>query len=217
MISIHTFVFSDFQENTYIIHDEAGEAFIIDPGCNSLAEENMLKAYVESNNLRVTRLLNTHCHIDHVFGNQFVKDTYKVQLACHANEQVILQSVPMVAQMYGIKRYIPSTIDEFLKEGDTIMLGNTALEVLFLPGHAPGHVGFLNRKDNWIISGDVLFRGAIGRTDFPYCNHQDLIQSIKQKMFTLPDDLVVYPGHFEPTTIGYEKKNNPFMKYETTN
>jgi glyoxylase-like metal-dependent hydrolase (beta-lactamase superfamily II) len=208
---LHSFVFNDFYENTYIIAS-AGEAIIIDPGCNATAEENQLKTYIESQNLKVVGLINTHCHIDHVFGNQFVKDTYDVKLQAHANEQVILQSVPMVAQMYGIKRYIDSTIDDYLKEGDTIIVGNMNLEVLFLPGHAPGHIGLLNRQENWIVSGDVLFKGSVGRTDFPLCNHQDLINSIKHKLFALPDTLTVYAGHGEPTTIGYEKKYNPFLK-----
>ena len=211
MLKIQVFTFNDFQENTYIIYEPTGKAIIIDAGCNTHHEENILKSFITQHNLQVVQLVNTHCHIDHVLGNQFVKDTYKVKMFCHANEKVILDNNAMVAQMYGLKRYVPCLPDAYLQEGDKIQLGDEELEVLFLPGHAPGHIGLLSRQGNWLISGDVLFKESIGRTDFPYCNHQDLIQSIKTKLFTLPDDLVVYAGHGEPTTIGHEKKYNPFL------
>jgi len=211
MLQVHCLTFNYFYENTYIIATEAGEAIIIDPGCLELAEENTLKAFIESHKLQLTKIVNTHCHLDHVFGNQFVKDTYKIQMYCHANEQVILDNNHLIAQMYGVKRYTPTKADAYITENDTIQIGNHVLEILYLPGHAPGHIGLYNKKDKWIISGDVLFKGSIGRTDFPFCHHQDLIDSIKNKLFALPDETIVYAGHGEPTTIGYERKNNPFL------
>lgn len=212
MLQIHCLVFNPFYENTYLIATEAGEAIIIDPGCLELEEENRLKAFIETHQLRITKIINTHCHLDHVFGNQFVKDTYKVKMYCHANEQVILEHNHLTAQMYGIKRFAPTQADGFITEGETIQVGEDTLEVLYLPGHAPGHIGLLNRKEKWLISGDVLFRESIGRTDFPFCNHQDLIDSINQKLFVLPDEVTVYAGHGQPTTIGHEKRNNPFLR-----
>ncbi len=212
MLKIHSFVFSDFRENTYLIATEAGETIIIDPGCITVAEEQTLTAFIESHHLRLTKIINTHCHLDHVFGNQFVKDTYKVKMYCHINEEVILENTEMVAQMYGVERFTPTNADHYITEGELIQIGDSTLEVLYLPGHAPGHIGLLNRAEKWLISGDVLFRESIGRTDFPHCNHQDLINSIRNKLFTLPDDIIVYSGHGVPTTIGHEKRNNPFLK-----
>lgn len=212
MLQIQCFTFNDFYENTYIVYASTGEAIIIDAGCYTSNEENILKSFIAQHNLQVVRLVNTHCHLDHVFGNQFVKDTYQVKMYCHVNEKVILDGNILMAQMYGVKRYTPCLPDEYLQEGDKIKLGDNELEVLFLPGHSPGHIGLLNKQENWLMSGDVLFRESIGRTDFPYCNHQDLISSIKNKLFILPDNVTVYAGHGEPTTIGHEKKYNPFLR-----
>lgn len=212
MIHIHSFVFSPFTENTYILSDETQEAVIIDPGCNNTQEENTLHHYIETNALKVVKLLNTHCHIDHVFGNQFVKDTYGVQLYMHRLDIPTLKANKMVAQMYGIARFVESEPDVFVEEGDTIEFGNSQLEVLFVPGHAPGHVAFLNRAQKFAISGDVLFQMGIGRYDFPGCSYPDLMHSIRHKLFLLEEDLTVYPGHGPTTTIGFEKINNPFLK-----
>ncbi|MDX2303451.1 MAG: MBL fold metallo-hydrolase [Microscillaceae bacterium] len=212
MIHIHSFVFSPFTENTYILSDETQEAVIIDPGCNNTQEENTLHHYIETNALKVVKLLNTHCHIDHVFGNQFIKDTYGVQLYMHRLDIPTLKANKMVAQMYGIVRFVESEPDVFVEEGDTIEFGNSQLEVLFVPGHAPGHVVFLNRAQKFAISGDVLFQMGIGRYDFPGCSYPDLMHSIRHKLFLLEEDLTVYPGHGPTTTIGFEKINNPFLK-----
>ncbi|MCC9166657.1 MBL fold metallo-hydrolase [Pontibacter harenae] len=204
--------FNPFSENTYLLHDETKECVVVDPGCYEQEEKDQLKAYIEKQGLKVVRLLNTHCHIDHVLGNQFVADTYGVPLEIHEEDLQTLRAVPAYAPSYGFPKYnevLPAT---FLKEGDTVKFGNIELEVYFTPGHAPGHVVFYNTAQKVCIGGDVLFRQSIGRTDLPGGDFDTLIQSIKNKLFTLPDEVVVYPGHGPETTIGHEKKNNPFLR-----
>jgi glyoxylase-like metal-dependent hydrolase (beta-lactamase superfamily II) len=211
MIKIKSFVFSPFAENTYILYDETKEAVIIDPGCNTTEERETLKRFIETESLKIVKLLNTHCHIDHVLGNQFVKRTFDVKLFIHRLDLSNLESSKLISDVYGIKPFEESIPDEFIDEGDTVTFGNSSLDILFVPGHAPGHVAFVCHPQKFTVSGDVLFRQSIGRTDFPGCNHQDLIDSIKNKMFTLGDDYVVHCGHGPETTIGYEKKHNPFL------
>jgi glyoxylase-like metal-dependent hydrolase (beta-lactamase superfamily II) len=211
MIHIQSFVFSPFYENTYVLSDETNEAIIIDPGCYELAERETLRKYIEENKLKVVKLLNTHCHIDHVFGNQFVKDTYQVKLYMHAKDIPTLKGNKFAADMFGMKGFIESEADVFVEEGEIISFGNSALEILFVPGHAPGHIALVNQVQKFVLSGDCLFRESIGRTDFPNCNHQDLIDSITQKLFPLGDDFKVYSGHGPTTTIGHERKFNPFL------
>lgn len=204
--------FNPFQENTYLLHDETKACVVIDPGCYEPHEREELKQYITDNGLKVERLLNTHCHIDHVLGNKFVADTYKVGLEIHADDEPVLRSVPTYAPNYGFAKYDELLPTSYLKEGDTIKFGNTELKVIFAPGHAPGHVVFYNEAEKIVIGGDVLFRQSIGRTDLPLGDHNTLIQSIKTKLFTLPDEVTVYPGHGPETTIGYEKKYNPFLQ-----
>ncbi len=211
MIKIKSFVFSPFAENTYVLYDQTKEAVIIDPGCNTTEERETLKRFIETEGLKITKLLNTHCHIDHVLGNQFVKRTFEVKLYMHKLDLSNLESSKLISDVYGIKPYEPSEPDVFIDEGDTITFGESSLDILFVPGHAPGHVAFVCHPQKFTVSGDVLFKQSIGRTDFPGCSHQDLIESIKQKMFKLGDDYVVYCGHGPETTIGYEKKYNPFL------
>ncbi len=211
MIEIKSFVFNPFAENTYILYDHTKEAVIIDPGCNTSEERETLKRFVETQGIKPVKLLNTHCHIDHVLGNQFVKDTFGIKLYMHTLDIPTLKACKPISDMYGVKPFDESEPDEFIEEGDTITFGESSLEVIFVPGHAPGHVAFVHQVEKFVVSGDVLFRQSIGRTDFPGCNHQDLIDSIKQKMFALADDFTVYCGHGPTTTIGYEKKYNPFL------
>jgi hydroxyacylglutathione hydrolase len=211
MINIHHFVFSPLAENTYILFDETQEAVIIDPGCNSPKEEKTLQDFITAQKLKVVKLLNTHCHLDHVFGNQFVKDTYQVKLYAHPLEVETLKWSKIAAPMFGVSRFIESTIDEFIDETNTIAFGNSSLEILFVPGHAPGHIAFVNKAEKFVIGGDVLFQRGIGRTDFPGCSQEQLLQSIREKFFTLEDDVIVYTGHGPETSIGFEKRYNPFL------
>ncbi|HAS43506.1 MAG TPA: MBL fold hydrolase [Microscillaceae bacterium] len=211
MIHIQKFTFNPFQENTFVLFDNTKEAVVIDPGCNSSAENKVLTDFIEEKELKVVKLLNTHCHIDHVFGNQFIKDKYGVQLHMHELDVPTLKAAKLAADMYQIKPFIESEPDVFISEKDTIEFGESSLEILFVPGHAPGHVAFLNRAQKFIISGDVLFNGSIGRYDFPGCSKEDLINSIRNVLYKLEDDVTVYTGHGPETTIGHEKEYNPLV------
>lgn len=213
MIEIKSFTFNPFAENTYVLHDtESREAVIIDPGCYEKSEQEQLHQYISSHNLKVTMLLNTHCHIDHVLGNAWVKEKYGVKLYIHPEDKATLKSVEAYAPAYGFQTYTPSQADAWLKEGENIQLGSSTLEVLFVPGHAPGHVAFYQPGQQFCINGDCLFNGSIGRTDLPGGDFDTLIRSIREKLFSLPDQTVVYCGHGPSTTIGHEKKHNPFCK-----
>jgi hydroxyacylglutathione hydrolase len=210
MIKVRSFVFNPLQENTFVLYDETGECVIIDPGCYEADERDELSHFIEEHRLKVTLLLNTHCHVDHVLGNYFVKEKYKTRLLIHANEEAVLRAVKAYAPSYGIYQYQESSPDGYLAEGDTVKFGNQVLEVLFVPGHAPGHIAFYDAKHKVLIAGDVLFYNSIGRTDLPGGNYNTLISSIHDKLFILPDEVKVYPGHGPETTIGFEKRTNPF-------
>ena len=210
MISIQTFVFNALQENTYVLFDESRACVIIDPGCYEKREKAALRNFIEQNNLKVERLLNTHCHVDHVLGNAFVKQLYQVPLQIHAKDEVTLRSVVTYAPIYGFTQYEAAEADSFLAEGDLVQFGDSELEILFVPGHAPGHIAFYNRQQKICLAGDVLFRRSIGRTDLPGGDFDTLMHSIHTKLFPLGDDFVIYPGHGGSTTIGEEKRFNPY-------
>ncbi len=213
MSHVVVFTFNDFSENTYLIQDESKECIIIDPGNNSASEDKTLSDYIQSNGLTPVRLLNTHCHLDHVFGNKYVADTYQLDLEIHEGEIPVLESTPQVCNMYGIPYPNPSPApSKFLKPGDTISFGDTNLSIHFTPGHSPASVSFYNEKEGYIIGGDVLFQGSIGRTDLPGGNFDTLIQSIKDTFLTLPDETRVYSGHGPMTTVGDERAKNPFLQ-----
>jgi glyoxylase-like metal-dependent hydrolase (beta-lactamase superfamily II) len=209
-MKIQRFEFNPFQENTYILFDDTKECVIIDPGCYDTDEREQLTSFIRDNKLVVKALWNTHCHIDHVLGNAFVKRTYNTKLWIHPLDEPVLRAVSSYSSNYGFHQYEETSIDEYFKEGQQVSFGEQTLEVFFLPGHAPGHVGFYHKGGKVIIAGDVLFYNSIGRTDLPGGNYDTLIQSIQQKLFLLPDDVTVYPGHGPETSIGYEKKTNPF-------
>ncbi len=210
MINVHTFTFNAFQENTYLLVNELNEGIILDPGCYEQQECLELKNFIETNKINVKLLLNTHCHIDHVLGVEFVKRTFGVMLQTHQIEAQVLKAVETYADVYGFPKYEKTTIDSYLSEGDIIQFGIHSLKVLFTPGHSPGHIVFYSEKDGFVIGGDVLFKQSIGRTDLPGGDFDTLIRSIHTQLFTLPDNTVVYPGHGEPTKIGFEKNNNPY-------
>lgn len=210
MISIKSFVFNPFMENTYVLHDHTKECVIIDPGCYEAEEKKELSDYIDAMGLKVVKLLNTHCHIDHVLGNDYVMKTYKVGLYLHRSDEATLRSVVAYAPAYGFQRYAPTTPTNYLDVPGKVAFGASELEVRFTPGHAPGHVIFCHQDQKFCIGGDVLFQGSIGRTDLPGGNYDTLIASIKSQMFTLDDATVVHPGHGGSTTIGHEKKYNPY-------
>lgn len=211
MIQIKSFVFNPFSENTYVLHDETGEAVIIDPGCYDKAELNQLYNYIETNSLKPVRIINTHAHIDHVLGVAAVKVKYNIPFSLHRIDEPLLKAVKTYASNYGFTHFDEPEIDSYIDEGDTVTFGNSSLRILFVPGHAPGHVAFVHDEQQFVIGGDVLFRQSIGRTDLPGGDLEILLDSIRTKLFTLADGYTVYAGHMQPTTIGYEKKNNPFL------
>jgi glyoxylase-like metal-dependent hydrolase (beta-lactamase superfamily II) len=211
-MEIAIFTFNPFAENTYILYDDSKECMIIDPGCSNLDEQEQLVNFIESNSLRPVKLINTHCHIDHVLGNRFISEKYSLPLISHKGESGVLAMQPQISTMYGIP-YDPSpNISEFLEDGDYVLFGNTALEVLFTPGHSPASISFYNKEIGVVIGGDVLFQGSIGRTDLPGGDFDTLASSIREKLYTLPDAVLVYCGHGPSTTIGEEKRTNPFVK-----
>ncbi len=211
MLQIKCFTFNPFLENTYVLYDETKEAIIIDPGCYEKKERDLLVAFVLKENLNVKFLVNTHCHIDHVLGNEFVKRQFKVPLLMHQNEIPVLKAVSVYASNYGFPGYEESVADQLLKESDYLKFGNSKLEILLVPGHAPGHLVFYDADTATCIGGDTLFQNSIGRTDLPGGDHDTLLKAIKEKMFSLPDEVEVFPGHGPSTTIGYEKTHNPFV------
>lgn len=212
MLKVESLVFNSFQENTYLVYDNSGEALIIDPGCHNTSEQKWLTQKIKTLGLKPVRLINTHCHIDHVLGNRFVADKYGLPLEIPLKEVPVLNTVAQIAQMYGIAYNEPSPEpSSYLEEGIPIVFGNSSLEVYDTPGHSPGSVSIFHRPSKTLIAGDVLFKESIGRTDLPGGDFDTLIRSIKEKLFTLPDETIVYPGHGPSTTIGYEKIHNPFL------
>lgn len=210
MIRVHDFTFNPFEEKTYVLFDETREAVIIDPGCYDKEEQEELASFIYTEKLTVKLLLNTHGHIDHVLGNYFVKQRYGAPFLIHSVEVPVLRSVKSYAPNYGFPGYQEVLPDSLLAEGTPIKFGKSQLDVLFLPGHSPGHVGFFAPEQHLLIVGDVLFYRSIGRTDLPGGNADILLKSIHQKLFQLPDEVVVYPGHGPTTTLGEEKVSNPF-------
>ena len=211
MLKIKAFVFSPIQENTYLIYNEGNECIIIDPGCYFPEEKEELSGFITQRVLNPVMLLNTHCHLDHVFGNKFVAESYGLTLHLHENEKKMLDFAPASGLMYDMPFDNYSGEFIYLNEGDSVALGTDELAVIAAPGHSPGHICFYCAKQNFIVSGDVLFRRSIGRTDLPGGDHQTLIENIRRKLFTLPDQTLVYSGHGPVTTIGEEKRENPFL------
>ncbi|MEJ2003527.1 MAG: MBL fold metallo-hydrolase [Cyclobacteriaceae bacterium] len=214
MIHVKSFVFNPFMENTYVLFDESREAILIDPGCYEEYEQEMLSKYIEDEKLKITGIIKTHGHIDHVLGNYYVSRKYGVPLQIHELDVPVLKAVESYAPSYGFNGYQPLEPDSYLREGDLVKFGDSELEVLFLPGHAPGHIGLLNREEKILVSGDVLFRESVGRTDLPGGDHSTLLDSIREKLFPLDDKIIVYCGHGPETSLGHEKRYNPFCAIE---
>ena len=212
-MEIAKFTFNPFQENTFLIWDSTRECVIVDPGCYEKKEEEILLDFIKSNDLHPVKLINTHCHIDHILGNKFTSSKWNLSLNIHKKDLPVLESSMDVAKMYNLHHYQESPHpSNFLEEGEIIRFGDNKLEVLFTPGHSPGHITLFSRKDDFIIGGDVLFNGGIGRTDLPGGDLTTLLQSIKIKLLLLKDSTIVYCGHGASTTIGKERETNPFLQ-----
>ena len=211
MFLIKVLTFNAVQEKTYVLYNKSQECMIIDPGCYSEDEKHILQSFINDNGLRPAMLLNTHCHLDHVFGNKFIAEEYGLTLQIHKNEEAVLQMAPASGLMFNLPfdNYKGELI--FLKEGDVISLREDFLQVIEAPGHSPGSICFYCEKQKFVIGGDVLFYQSIGRTDLPGGSHESLIKNIKEKLFVLPGEVEVYPGHGPATTIREEIKYNPYL------
>ena len=215
MIQVHSFTFNPFQENTYLLSDESTECVIIDPGCYTETEKNELAGFITAKGLKPVKLLLTHAHIDHVLGNNFLCGKFNLKVEMNSIEKDLLKSAQLYGELWGIQVEPSPAPEIFLQEGDVVNFGQSALEIIFTPGHSPGSICFYNRKEKFAISGDVLFYGSIGRTDLPGGDFDTLIRSIREKVFPLGDDYKIYPGHGPSTTIAHEKKYNPFVGENT--
>lgn len=211
-MELHQITFNPFQENTFILWDETKECIIIDPGCYEENEKEYLSNFIQSNNLQPVKLINTHCHIDHILGNKFVSEKWNINLYMHKKDLPLMENSVEIARTYGFTEYEGSPYPKhFLEEGEILEFGNSKLGVLFTPGHSPGHICLLNKEENFVVSGDVLFNGSIGRTDLPGGNYDTLINSIKTKLLCLRNDTEVFCGHGPSTSIGKERLSNPFL------
>lgn len=214
MLRLHRFTFNPFAENSYLIINSQNQCWVVDPGMWNATEEKEFHGFVATNGLKPQAILNTHAHIDHVLGVQSVADRYGIPFGLHALEGPVLAAAGASAARFGLPGTVvvpPVSID--LKEGVGYKLGDEdEIEIRHVPGHSPGSVIFYDAAGGWVIGGDALFEGSVGRTDLPGGDHATLISSIKNKMLNLPDDVVVHPGHGDSTTIGAERRGNPFLR-----
>jgi len=212
MLNLKIFTFNPFAENTYLLYNDVGEAFIIDPGCSNPEECNTLSKFITEKKLKPVRLLLTHAHLDHILGNDFVHKKYGLAPWMHSKDLNLLHALEYSATFYGLDGAAPSPEPEgFLDDIAIVKLGDTELKIIFAPGHSPGSICFYSPAEKKLWGGDVLFRESIGRTDLPGGDFDTLAKSIRTGLFTLPDEVTVYSGHGLPTTIGHEKKHNPFV------
>lgn len=215
MLKVKQFVFNPFGVSTFIIYDSESKAAIaIDPGMLNSAEQKEFDSYIAENNLKLTQIVNTHLHLDHCFGNNYVRDKYGIKVAAHPDDAFLGNSLVEQASRFGIRLTGNDTkagIDIELKDGDNIKVGAHMLKVLHVPGHSPGSIALYSAEGGFVIGGDVLFKGSIGRTDLQGGNLDTLLDSIHSRLMTLPDSTNVLPGHDRFTTIGAERATNPYI------
>jgi hydroxyacylglutathione hydrolase len=212
MVFVKSFCFNPFQENTQIIYSPGGDAVLVDPGNNSAEELKQIEDFLIDQETKPVKIINTHCHIDHVLGVQVIREKYHIPFYIHPLEKEVLAAMKIFAPTYGIMSFDEPAPDQFINEGDTFSIGDATWNILFVPGHSPGHVAFYQAESKKLIAGDIIFRNSIGRTDLPGGDHETLISGIKEKIFSLPDDVEIFSGHGPNTTVGYEKKYNPFLQ-----
>lgn len=210
-MKVESLTFNDFAENTYILYDDTGECAIVDPGCVTKSEQQQIDNFITSNDLKPVLLINTHAHLDHVFGVNYISEKYHLDLHLHPGELPLLEGGPQIAKMYGLALEPNRAKVVAIEEGDRLTFGKTSLDLLLTPGHSPASICFYHAESKQLIAGDVLFQGSIGRTDLPGGDYDTLIGSITDKLFPLGDDVFVYPGHGPATTIEVERKTNPFL------
>ena len=211
MLKIKSFTFNPFEENTYVISDESSECIILDPGCYSMEEKRELESYIFSNKLKPVKILLTHAHIDHILGNNFITGKYGIPIQMSSIETPLLKAAPEYGKMWGIETEPSPDPELFVQEGIEIKFGDSVLKTIFTPGHSPGSFSYYHEESKNLFSGDVLFMHSIGRTDLPGGDYETLIRSIKEKLFRLDDDVTVYSGHGPSTTLGEERRSNPFL------
>jgi hydroxyacylglutathione hydrolase len=211
MIQIKKFTFNPIQENTYVLYDETGECVIVDAGCFFDYEEKELDDFIQEKQLRPVKLINTHCHFDHILGINHCRSKYNIPFYAHQDDAFLVEDIVAHGDRFGIPIEPVDAVDQFLNEGDKVTFGESMLEVIHVPGHAPGHVVLHQPEQQFLMAGDVLFYGSIGRTDLPKGSFEQLVGNIKTKLFRLPDETTVFSGHGPETSIGFEKKSNPFL------
>lgn len=211
MLKVKTFVFNAFQVNTYLVYAENKNCIIIDPACSNANEVSQLLNYIETQKLNPVLVANTHAHVDHILGNEDITSKLAIKLAAHPSSRYFYLNALSFSASLGLNLGKVVMPDQELQDKDTIKLGDDELTILYTPGHADGSICFYSSTGNFVISGDLIFYGSIGRTDFPTGNFETLSASIKNKIYTLPNDTVIYPGHGPTTTVGFEKYNNPFV------
>ncbi|MDL2306017.1 MBL fold metallo-hydrolase [Bacteroides sp. OttesenSCG-928-D19] len=212
-MKIKRFEFNMFPVNCYVLWDETYEAVVIDPGCFYDEEKQKLKDYIIGNNLKLQHVLNTHLHLDHIFGNPYMQKEFGLSPEANKADEFWLDIAPQQSRSFGFKlTETPIPLGKYLCDGDTISFGNTVLEAIHVPGHSPGSLVFYCKADNVMFAGDVLFQGSIGRADLAGGNFDELREGICSRLFSLPNETVVYPGHGAPTSIGIEKIENPFFR-----
>ena len=211
MISIKKFTFNPVQENTFVLYDETQACIIIDAGCYFDDEKKELDEFIASNDLKPVKLVNTHCHFDHILGVNYCRSKYGIPFFAHQADAFLIERAVESGERFGVPVEPIDPPDGFLEEGQSVEFGNSVLEMIHGPGHAPGSIVFHHSQQKFVIAGDVLFYGSIGRTDLPMGSFEQLTSNIKNKLFILPEETVVYCGHGPETSIGFEKKHNPFL------
>lgn len=211
MVRVEKFVVNPLGENSFVISDETKECIFIDPGFYFDDEYEEIRVYLENQHLKPVKIINTHCHFDHLMGVEFVREKYQVPFYVHADDAIWIERAVEQAKTFGFEMNPVSPANKFITGNDIIKFGNTEFKIIHVPGHSPGHVVFYSEQNKILMAGDVLFYGSIGRTDLPGGNYQTLISGIEEKLLVLPDDTRVYCGHGPETTIGFEKRNNPFL------
>lgn len=212
MINIETFAFNDFHENTYLLYDHSGECIIVDAGCEDEAEKEQLTAYIEEHGFRPVKLVNTHCHVDHILGVAFLAEKYGIPFYIHPEEKFLFSHSKSQADFFGLRLEMPPEPEAYLNGGDVLKFGESTLEIIHIPGHSPGGILLYSPEQKFLLSGDVLFQQSIGRTDLPGGDYDSLVNGIREKLFGLDPDTRVYPGHGPPTSIRDEKASNPFLR-----